>query len=1048
MNEIASQPDPSDGPQPPSRASTALPVEEGRALAVALGDVKQRASVQARRIGLVLGIAASLLLLLLGAGLLALRIEWARTLAWTGALAALAAFTVQGIRIGRRRAADDEHAALLLGTVSPEDASDLLSAVQLSRDVEQGRELSRALVAAHLGRMAARAQRLDAAKALSPKPLQRALAALAAVTVLLLATWLFGGARWQEAWRFLAFRTSAEASALFAPEPIAGDFQLTFRYPAHTGLPSRTIHGFAGTITVPLGTVVELTARADRDVEKAFAVVVGEQVPLTVKGRELSGNLLIKSAGEWRLRYAKSSGRIVAEGPPRPIVVEPDRFPEVKLEKPTSEVTVEGKEALTLEYSASDDYGISQLELVYSVGSGAPEQRKALPMPAEATRRHRGDHHWDLAPLDLKPGDRVTYRIEATDNDGVSNPKKGASATQVLKVFSETEHHREVLKRVEELWERLVTGLADRLEEPTPGAQGEKADDEWSRRTKAKDEALSTLGEGMRKLARELLGDKHAPAEVSRALLHVGDRLGPVVQRTAAARQSLTSAKNAQNARLLAGALAAEIAEEEKGVLYLEDLIDRRKLLDLAELARELQQGRKELAQLVERFKKAPNEEARREILQQVARLKERLAEIHKRMRELQKGIVDEHLNEEADRLMQGGDDMMSELDEIQQQLAKGDTDKALESLEKLQKQLEEMEQKLRDQAGEVDDDTRELTEKMQRLASDLVDIEAEQKSLQQKTEQLRQRERDERAERLRKLGKQFLDKQKERAKVAKQEFDAIDPSDAEPLGLDDELRSAEDHIDQLQKALESGDFDEALEQAKRASSQSRNMQRRLDLERDTSRQFPGLNRDPRAIQQSGEHVGKAQRPLREVAEDLEKLMRAAKAAPTEAERRQMQELSQKQSSLQKRTGALQQQLDEIGRKMPVFGPEQGKLVQEAASQMGGAKEKLSQGEARDASGRQGEALRKLQAFREAMREQQKSQQGTGGVPMPFGPSQQPGCTEGDGPSEQQEKVEIPGGDQNRTPAEFRDELMKAMKDETPEQYRERVRNYYEELIR
>ena len=46
-----------------------------------------------------------------------------------------------------------------------------------------------------------------------------------------------------------------------------------------------------------------------------------------------------------------------------------------------------------------------------------------------------------------------------------------------------------------------------------------------------------------------------------------------------------------------------------------------------------------------------------------------------------------------------------------------------------------------------------------------------------------------------------------------------------------------------------------------------------------------------------------------------------------------------------------------------------------------------------------------------------------------------------------EERVRIPGAEENEAPAEFREELLDAMKQKPPEQYREQVKRYYESLI-
>jgi hypothetical protein len=44
--------------------------------------------------------------------------------------------------------------------------------------------------------------------------------------------------------------------------------------------------------------------------------------------------------------------------------------------------------------------------------------------------------------------------------------------------------------------------------------------------------------------------------------------------------------------------------------------------------------------------------------------------------------------------------------------------------------------------------------------------------------------------------------------------------------------------------------------------------------------------------------------------------------------------------------------------------------------------------------------------------------------------------------------VKIPGAEEYRAPKEFREDLLKAMKQAVPPPYRDLVRRYYEELVR
>src|SRR5690606_26547926 len=138
--------------------------------------------------------------------------------------------------------------------------------------------------------------------------------------------------------------------------------------------------------------------------------------------------------------------------------------------------------------------------LVWSQGDGVEQRKPLQSFTTDLPRRHRGEATWDLGPLALGPGDRVTYRIEAVDNDTVSGVKTGVSQTQVLKVFSKVDHHREILRRAQEQWERLVSGLADRLVEPPAGNKGEHIDDAWKTLTRGRDQVLSSVAVGLTSL--------------------------------------------------------------------------------------------------------------------------------------------------------------------------------------------------------------------------------------------------------------------------------------------------------------------------------------------------------------------------------------------------------------------------------------------------------------------------------------------------------------------------------------------------------------------
>src|SRR5438067_2553557 len=960
-------------------------------------------------------------------------------------VAAVIVFTVRS-PVQRAGIRDDVALArLLVGS------SDLLSSVELSRAAEQP-GISRDLLALLDVRASAQARSLDAREKLPLSSAGLPLAILAGALIV-------AGVLQLVAPRRLALglsRLRGGDAAAPAPEvsPIVGDLTVTYLYPQYTGLPARTEEGTTGDLRAPRGTQAHITARADRDLVEAAAVVNGTPVKLLAQGpghRQLSGSLTLTQPGRWSFRFYDAKGRTIAQGPERPVEIVADPPPRVTIETPaekTLEVDPQGR--VVVGWSASDDYGVSQVALVFQL-AGAKEERVVLQTPVQAGRRLRGTYSWELSPLRLRAGDKITYAVEARDNDAVDGPQRGASATQVLKVFSAAEHSREALLRAQALWERLVALAADRMEEkPAPPSDAAG----WYSATGAKDQAALQLVLDLQAAGTALVKDKLAPREVGRALRYAASSLGPAVRRTSLARAPLSRGSAALDGaqRNFARALAAEIAEEEKDILYLQDLLDKARLDAMQEIGKELAASRRELARLAEKLRKAPDEETKRQILSEVERMRERIQELMARMQEMARGIRDEHLNAEAMENVERQQDLLSQLSDIQRKLQSGKVDEALKQLDQLGQDLEKLEKSLSqraqdEQGGQYSEEAQKLSQAAQKLR----EITGREKALQQRTAQLRREMGAQQQKRFdQRGGKDLAKRLRDKVEQARQGVKQIDSKLAERMGLEDVLEAAQSRVDDLSRALESGDFSEALEQAERSLRAVETLQARLGMEEQLAQRYPGFVRDPEAVKRGMKGVQGAAPPLREVVSELEQTMpRGEPLTP-----QQMEEMLRQQAEQKKIGDDLQQareQLGQVGKKVPIFGPQHEQMLQQAQEGMGRAEQRLGQGEPRGAQAGEEQALEQLQKFEDAMQQMAKQAggKGQGGprMPMPWGEASGEQGENESGDMDTQ-KVEIPDAEAGRGPQEFRKELLDAMKQKAPEKYQERVKQYYEELVK
>ncbi len=933
--------------------------------------------------------------------------------------------------------------------------SELLSSVELSQERADG--VSTELLSLLHVRAASSAKKIDLSRALPWGSVAGPCALLAGGLLLwVVAAWIAPRYVAHGTARLLHGDTGAPVVEL---SPIAGDLAITYLYPAYTGLPPRTEEGTAGDLRAPRGTEVRIAARADRDLAQAFAVVNGAAVKLDGAGqghRQLSGTFQLTQPGSWSLRFADARGRVIAQGPSRPIEIVADQAPQVTIDAPKQAVLeVDPQGSVQIAWSAADDYGLTQISLVYQ-RAGGKEERVVLQTPSSPAKRLRGAYTWELSPLRLRAGDKVSYHLEAKDNDAVDGAQRGVSATQAIKVFSAAEHTRESLIRAQALWERLIAFAADRMEEkPSPAdAEGAAA---WYAQTGQKDRDGRTLAQELYSAGTELLKDKLAPKAVGRALRYASTGLGPAIQRTSLARAPLSRGASGRDGamRSLSSALQSEIREEEKDILYLEDLLDRARLDAMQELGKELAASRRELGRLAEKLRKAPDDQTRKELLAEVERMRERIQDLMSRMAELAKGIQDEHLNQEAAQSIEKQQDLLGQLSDIQKKLQNGKVDDALKELDRLSQQIEKLEKDLQQKAGQQQGEKYAQEARALREAADqLRDLQAKEQDLEKRTAQLRRELRKQAEQKFQqKGGKELAQELKQKAEAARKAISQIDPKVAEHLGLEDTLDMAQGRATDVSRALDVNDFDEALDAAERAERAVETLQGRLSMEDQVAQRYPGFSRDPGGVRKGLRGATDAQQPLQEIVQALQDALPREGQGMSQEQLQRLRQQAQEQGKLKEQLGKVRDQLGEVGKKVPIFGPQHDQMLQEAQQGMQGAEQRLYRGEPRGAQAGEEQAVEKLSQFQQAMEklaQQSGKGSGQGGIPMPWGePAGDDGEQEGqDSDGVRHDRVEIPDAESSRAPAEFRKELLDAMKQAPPEKYKERVKQYYEELVK
>lgn len=811
--------------------------------------------------------------------------------------------------------------------------------------------------------------------------------------------------------------------------PLVGDLILTIHYPTHIDRPPRVLPNASGTLQLPKGSRVQLQATTlapARTVHLHFGDPErsDEQQPLQLEGgRQVRGEFTIERELQWRIALVDQQGRAAMEGLSRRILIEIDQPPKVKLKIPTEDLTLEDLRAVPVGFEAQDDHGLSEVNVVIALADDL-DHGERVAQPAVQGSRYVAEDEVDLSIIQAEAGDRLALFVEALDNNSVDGPQRGLSEVRYITVHSPQQAHLELSERLRALVDVLLDVLADRLEldhlnPPEPNLHA--AIEALQRGTDAAVGELSTLLTALaddpltpREVHLALVGRLNALEAATRA---ERERLGPL---TAALEQNTTAA--AHTARQLNEGVIDQL---EQMTILIEAMVARLALEDMAAMADEIQAARQRVRDLIEQYKKNPDDDAlKARIMRDIHRLRDRMAQMKARMAALQKKLPEEFLNLEgleSGEISKGLDQSQESLDSLEKLLEEGKIDEALSALEQMEQALDEL-------SGSLNKDMQELHEQsnpaLQKALSELMDqtrdLMREQQAVSEQTEAQAREEQAQQQAFLEDQMKARLDALTEKSEELKQNLSQVDPQRLSGF-LEASFDGASDRAKDLSQALKRQALAEALEMANHTNEHLDDLARSSAFAPAPASQQPAIKRSQRL----GREIE------RELAQIIEEAYRQSNQNRDHA---QMQQLAQRQQRLSEQAEQLRERLGAQAQQLPNLDEEATQRARSAARAMQQAGEQLSQARPGQARPSQQQAQSELEGLMQGLKQANQPQR----ADRQSGQSRQTS----------QEKVEIPNADDHHSPQAFRRDLLDAMKDKAPEQYREQVKRYYESLVR
>ena len=431
-------------------------------------------------------------------------------------------------------------------------------------------------------------------------------------------------------------------------------------------------------------------------------------------------------------------------------------------------------------------------------------------------------------------------------------------------------------------------------------------------------------------------------------------------------------------------------------------------------------------------------------LLKQLSDLSQLLSSLQQAISQFAQQLPDDFMNMENMQSL-GFNDMFSALEEIRKKLMQGDIEGARQLARELFNQMASMVASLQNaQRSAMSSSMGRMQGEMSRSANELQEIAREQQEILQGTEGVNNSALTGRDSAL----KDKLDRFLERAKSALGQLTELFP-DQEGGGMPPPGALDDATMNQLLK----------------------NLIAKL-LEKD----FPGYAEgDKLALDELGkkrspvqeQRARRAESTLKNLKSELDALMGEPAQALTDADKKELRDLTHRQTTLRDRTKELHEKLESLFQLFPSLDPQIVQNIGEAGASMGNAKDRLGQLDSRGAVPPERNALDRLSQSQQQMQSamQQLAQRGQmgnmpvarffrGGRFLPYGSlTPLPGMpqfpefdVQGGFTGLDTEKFRLPGKEDYKAPRSFREEILESLKQGVPPQMKDQIERYFKNL--
>lgn len=194
-----------------------------------------------------------------------------------------------------------------------------------------------------------------------------------------------------------------------------------------------------------------------------------------------------------------------------------------------------------------------------------------------------------------------------------------------------------------------------------------------------------------------------------------------------------------------------------------------------------------------------------------------------------------------------------------------------------------------------------------------------------------------------------------------------------------------------------------------------------------------------------------------EISKKLGSLMRTIQDSDekllSEENKEELQTMSRKEQELKNKSEEIRQRFGQMNKQNPMIPPDLASKMSRTGRYMESAQSSLSQNKVQKSIKAENRALKELQETREMLKEikeanSEAGKQASQSTAFKMGTGKSRDSRRGGSVRMQKEKVNLPSEDQYKVPGEFREEILRAMKQQAPQDYQRMVMEYYKELVK